>query len=128
MAVFEMKKYVSMLNWCTFVPLSWLTESMIFWKKGVIMKVCPNCGFIDYSSWRQNRWRTNVDFLQWDQSEDIDLELLQKLKDQPKEIQTDKYYAYRNAGRVVERIILDEYKTGGSRAFHIPREKVKHKP
>jgi hypothetical protein len=91
------------------------------------MSVCPNCGYIITSSWRQNRWRTNVWFLQWDQTTDIDLEILQKLKDHPKEAQTDKYYAYRNAGRVIERIILEEYKVMGLKAFHIPREHVDHK-
>lgn len=85
---------------------------------------CPHCHQMIYSDWRQNRWRTNVWFLQWDQTGSIDLELLQRLKDRPLEIQTDKYYAYRNAGKVIERIIIEEYKAGGSRAFHIPREKV----
>lgn len=27
------------------------------------MKVCPSCGFVDTSHWRQNRWRTQVEFL-----------------------------------------------------------------
>ena len=90
------------------------------------MKVCPKCGFTDLSSWRQNRWRTNVEFLHWDQTDDIDLELLKKLRENQKEIQCDKNYAYRNAGRVIERILLDEYKVGGSRAFHVPREHKSH--
>ncbi len=91
------------------------------------MSVCPNCGHIITSSWRQNRWRTNVWFLQWDQTTDIDTVILQKLKDNPEEAQTDKYYAYRNAGRVIERIILEEFKVMGSKAFHIPREHKNHK-
>jgi len=92
------------------------------------MSVCPECGFIMISSWRQNRWRTNVWFLQWDQTDDIDLEILQKLKDKPRDPQTDKYYAYRNAGRVIERVLLQEFKVMGLKAFHIPREHVDHKP
>ena len=91
------------------------------------MSVCPYCGKIIYSAWRQNRWRTNVWFLQWDQTTDIDLEILQKLKDNPQECQTDKDYAYRNAGKVIERVLLEEYKIMGSRAFHIPREHKDHK-
>lgn len=91
------------------------------------MKVCPKCGYVDYSAWRQNRWRTNVDFLHWDQTTDIDSEILEKLKTNPKEAQTDKYYAYRNAGRVIERILLAEFKVGGMKAFHTPRERVSHK-
>lgn len=91
------------------------------------MKICPKCGYHDYSAWRQNRWRTNVDFLQWDQTTDIDSTLLQKLKDHPEEAQTDQYYAYRNAGRVIERIILEEFKIMGLKAFHIPREHKNHK-
>lgn len=90
------------------------------------MRVCPKCGFRDTSSWRQNRWRTNVDFLQWDQTPDIDLELLERLKNNPKAVQMDHYYAYRNAGRVIERIVLEEYEGSGSRAFHIPREHKDH--
>lgn len=91
------------------------------------MSVCPKCGYIMTDSWRQNRWRTNVWFLQWDQTTDIDLEILQNLKNCPKECQIDKYYAYRNAGKVIERILLEEYRVMGSRAFHIPREKVDHR-
>ena len=85
---------------------------------------CPHCHEMIYSDWRQNRWRTNVWFLQWDQSESMDPDIVQKLKDK-KEVQTDLYYAYRNAGKVIERIILEEYKVGGPKAFHIPREKTK---
>jgi hypothetical protein len=81
-----------------------------------------------YSDWRQNRWRTNVWFLQWDQGkENMDPIVLQKLRD-CKEVQTDLYYAYRNAGKVIERIILEEFKAGGPKAFHIPRENTKVKP
>ena len=67
---------------------------------------CPHCNEIIYSDWRQNRWRTNVWFLQWDQVESIDPEVLEDLKNKPKEIRTTPYYAYRNAGRVIERIII----------------------
>jgi len=91
------------------------------------MSVCPDCGHIMISSWRQNRWRTNVWFLQWDQTEDIDPEILQKLKDKPKEAQTDRFYAYRNARRVIERVLLSEYQVAGKDAFHIPREHIEHK-
>ena len=87
--------------------------------------VCPHCHEIIYSDWRQNRWRTNVWFLQWDQNENIDSNILEKLRNEPKEIQTDPWYAYRNAGKVIERIILEEFKVGGPKAFHIAREKVK---
>jgi len=78
-----------------------------------------------YSDWRQNRWRTNVWFLQWDQIESIDPTISQKLREDKTQIQTDQYYAYRNAGKVIERIVLEEYQVGGSKAFHIPREKVR---
>lgn len=91
------------------------------------MSVCLKCGTIVISSWRQNRWRTNVWFLQWDQTEDIDLEILQKLKDKPRDPQTDRFYAYRNAGRVIKRVLLQEFNVMGLKAFHIPREHVDHK-
>ena len=45
------------------------------------MKICPECGYIDRSHWRQNRWRTNVEFLKYlEQPEDIDPIILEKLK------------------------------------------------
>lgn len=91
------------------------------------MTVCPNCGEPIINSWRQNRWRTNVYFLQWDQTSDIDPVILQKLKDNPKEIQLDNYYAYRNAKRVIERILRDDFLAGGKQAFSIPREHINHK-
>jgi hypothetical protein len=67
-------------------------------------------------------------FLQWDQTEDIESRILQDLKDHPKEAQIDDFYAYRNAGRVIERVLLQEWKVMGLKAFHIPREHVDHKP
>jgi hypothetical protein len=65
-------------------------------------------------------------FLQWDQTTDIDPRILEDLKTNSKEAQTDKFYAYRNAGRVIERVLLSEYRVMGLKAFHIPREKVDH--
>jgi len=87
------------------------------------MKICPKCGHIDRSHWRQNRWRTNVEFLKYlEQPEDIDSIILKKLKD-GHPIVCDETYAYRLSGPVVERIIKIDYEVGGSKAFHIPREK-----
>lgn len=92
------------------------------------MSVCPKCGFIiSNSAWRQNRWRTNVWFLHWDQITEIDPQILDKLKNNPEKPQTDKYYAYRNAGKVIERVLIQEFKVMGMKAFHIPRERVNHK-
>ena len=88
------------------------------------MKVCPECGYIDRSHWRQNRWRTNVEFLNYlDYPEDIDLEILTQLKE-GHPIVCNKLYAYRISSRVVERILRVDYETGGASAFHIPREHV----
>jgi hypothetical protein len=88
---------------------------------------CPHCHEMIYSDWRQNRWRTNVWFLQWDQVETMDPEIVVELKASPKDIQVDIYYAYRNAGKVIERIVREEFDAGGSKAFHIPRENTKGK-
>lgn len=91
------------------------------------MKKCPNCGYIDYSAWRQNRWRTNVEFIQLDQFDNP--EMLEKLIN--KSIETDTNYAYRISGKkkkVIERVLMEEYKVSGKQAFHIPREKVNHTP
>jgi hypothetical protein len=87
------------------------------------MKICPECGHIDRSHWRQNRWRTNVEFLKYlEQPEDIDSQILEKLK-KGHPIVTDDLYAYRLSSGVVERIIKTDYEIGGKMAFHIPREK-----
>lgn len=91
------------------------------------MKVCPNCGCIDYSMWRQNRWRTNVEFLKMEYAdpENIAPVVLAELKE--KRVATDKYYAYRFSGKssqpIIERVIRQEFDCAGLQAFHIPREK-----
>ena len=93
------------------------------------MKVCPSCGYIDYSMWRQNRWRTNVEFLKVEYaSDDLDPRVLQQL--QEKKVATDNYYGYRlsNASQpIIERVLIQEFKVSGTQAFHIPREKPKSK-
>jgi hypothetical protein len=66
-------------------------------------------------------------FLQWDQTQDIDSTIYEALKKHPEQVQTDKYYAYRNAKRVIERVLLSEYRAFGIQAFHIPREHVNHR-
>ena len=88
------------------------------------MKVCPKCKYIDRSHWRQNRWRTNVEFLKFkDYPEDIDLEIVNALlTGHP--VGLDELYAYRKSGNVIERILRQDYEAGGMSAFHIPREKV----
>jgi len=92
------------------------------------MKVCPQCGFVDVSQWRQNRWRTHVEFefLSYFQEEKPDLarQLIEG-----KSVVMDEYYAYRlqPKGPIVERIWVKIYKTGGKRAFHIPSEHFNHK-
>jgi len=91
------------------------------------MKVCPKCGFVDRSMWRQNRWRTNVEFLKYKEyPEDIDLEILTKLKS-GHAVVLDKLHAHRFSGEVVERVLRIDYEIAGLSAFHIPREHVDHK-
>lgn len=89
------------------------------------MLKCPKCGHIDISAWRQNAWRTNVEFCKLDEFDNLKL-LKRILKG---EIVTDPDYAYRISGRikkVVERILIEEFKAGGKKAFSIPREKKEH--
>ena len=88
------------------------------------MRVCPKCHYIDRSHWRQNRWRTNVDFLKYlEYPEDIDPKISEKLlAGHP--VATDKLYAYQKSTEVIERVLLEDYLAGGRSAFHIPREKV----
>jgi len=91
-----------------------------------IMKVCPKCGHIDRSQWRQNRWRTNVEFLKYqDYPEDIDLETVKTLEAGYR-VALDKLHAYRKSGNVIERVLRVDYDVAGLSAFHIPREKVNH--
>lgn len=87
------------------------------------MKVCPECGFIDRSHWRQNRWRTNVEFLKYlDYPEDVDLEIVNTLTS-GHPVALDKLHAYQLSGDVIERILRVDYEVAGRSAFHIPREK-----
>jgi len=92
------------------------------------VRVCPKCGYVDYSRWRQNRWRTNVEFIQLSQFRVLEPDLARDLKE-GRPIVIDKLYAYRLSGRgrwIVERIYIEEYKTAGPKAFHVPREHVNH--
>lgn len=93
------------------------------------MKVCPKCGYVDVSGWRQNRWRTNVEFISLSEFEIENPRISRSLKD-GKSIETDEYYAYRLTGRgknIVERVWIETYKIAGKKAFHIPREHFNHK-
>ena len=86
------------------------------------MKVCPRCGYVEYEHWRQNRWRTNVEFMPLSEFEELYPELAEALKS-GKPVVTDRFYTYRLSGRkqkVVERIYIEEYKAGGLKSFHIP--------
>ena len=90
------------------------------------MKVCPKCGFVDTSHWRQNRWRTQVEFLPLIEFKEEQPELAMDLK-KGKPFVTDKNYAYRLSAKgkwIVERVWVELYKTGGKSAFHIPAERV----
>ena len=90
------------------------------------MRVCPKCGFIDRSMWRQNRWRTNVDFLKYKEyPEDVDPEIVRQLE-AGHPVVLDKSCAYRISGKVIERILRTDYEVGGLSSFSIPREKVDH--
>lgn len=97
------------------------------------MKVCPKCGYIEHEYWRQNRWRTNVEFTHTPEFKinypklAMDLEVLY-LKKGKKAVVTDRFYTYKFGGKnneVVERILIQEYNAAGEQAFHIPREKSK---
>jgi hypothetical protein len=91
------------------------------------MKVCPKCGFIDYSMWRQNRWRTNVEFLKMEYADsDMDPHVLAIVKRE--KLAIDKLYAYRlsNATQpIIKRVLRQEFDVSGVQAFHIPREKAR---
>ena len=92
------------------------------------MSVCPKCGFIDLTNWRQNRWRTNVYFIQRSQFRELKPNLEDKLaKGHP--VAIDNFYAYQLGGKgktIVERILIQEYLAFGLKAFHVPREHVDH--
>ena len=92
------------------------------------MKVCPKCGFVDVSHWRQNRWRTHVEFESMSYFKEEHPKMAKQLLG-GHEVVTDKYYAYRfqENGWIVEKIWIELYKTGGTKAFHIPSEHFDHK-
>lgn len=92
------------------------------------MRVCPKCGYVDLSGWRQNRWRTNVEFIKLVEFRRLHPERARDLE-AGHPVTTDKLYAYRLSGHgkwIVERIYIEDYKAAGMKGFHIPREHVDH--
>ncbi len=90
------------------------------------MKVCPNCGHVDITHWRQNRWRTQVEFIELSEFKEQDKWLALDLESGHPFV-TDKNYAYRLSGRqkwIVERVWIKLFEVGGKSAFHIPAERV----
>lgn len=94
------------------------------------MKICPKCGYLETEYWRQNRWRTNVEFSPLHEFEFNHPELARSLKTKQKgEALVDGYSAYRLSGvrQIVERILRTEYEAFGMSAFHQPMEHVEHR-
>ena len=91
--------------------------------EGQTMKVCPKCGYIDNSMWRQNRWRTNVEFIKIEYVTDIPKHVLRAYNEGDLEIITDSFYAYRLCRKqnIIERILKAEYDAFGKSGFHQPR-------
>ena len=94
------------------------------------MKICPKCGYRDLEYWRQNKWRTNVEFTPISEFQIQKPDLAKRLVDGEAFV-TDILYAYRLSGKgktIVERVIMEEFKISSMKAFHIPTEHVDHKP
>ena len=92
------------------------------------MRCCSECGHIDRSMWRQNRWRTNVDFIKIEYSEDVPDSVL-KAYNEKRSYTQDKNYGYRLDQRrgIIERVLIEEVEAFGFKsAFMQPREKVDH--
>jgi ribosomal protein L37E len=92
------------------------------------MKICPKCGYFETEYWRQNRWRTNVEFTKVSEFQ-VDHPTLYNHLMLGHETATDRFYAYQWGNKshtIVERVLLSEFVVSGSQAFHIPREKVDH--
>ena len=93
------------------------------------MKVCPECGYVDRSMWRQNKWRTNVEFIKDDYPEDIPHRVLYAYYIGKNMYVVDKFYAYRlckknwESNGIIERILIEEWEGYGEQGFHLPREK-----
>ena len=93
------------------------------------MRVCPHCGHIDRTMWRQNKWRTNVDFIKVEFEEDIPPEVLEAYNaGRPYANDNQKNYGYRLCQKqgIIERILFEEVLAYGVKAFHTPRENPKH--
>ena len=95
------------------------------------MKVCPKCGHIDRTMWRQNRWRTNVEFIHDEYPEDIPENVLEDYE-AGKRFSLTKDHAYELTKHngvkngVITRILIEEWEAYGHSAFHMPREPVDH--
>lgn len=94
------------------------------------MRVCPECGHIDRTMWRQNKWRTNVDFIKVeDYPEDVPPEVLVSYNLRHKYCNDNKKnYGHRlcQEQNIIERILFEEVLAYGVKAFHTPRENPKH--
>jgi len=91
------------------------------------VRACPRCGYVELDYWRQNNWRTNVEWT-WLHEFEIQKPTLAEQLKQGIQAVTDPCYGYRLGGKgknIVERVILAEFKVSGLQAFHIPREKHK---
>lgn len=91
------------------------------------MRVCPKCGYVEQEYWRQNRWRSNVEWTKPPEFEYNYPDLAKQLKKGI--ILTDEFYAYKLGGKslpVVQRVLLSEYKAFGEKAFSMPAEHIEH--
>lgn len=81
--------------------------------------------------WRQNRWRTNVEFIHDEYPEDIPQNVL-KDYEAGKRFSFTEHHAYELTKHngvkngILTRILIEEWEAFGHSAFHMPRESVDH--
>lgn len=99
--------------------------------RGVAMRVCPKCGYVDPPEWRGDRWRWEKDYCTLEDFKRLHADLAAQLLDGHRVV-TDFHFAYRLRGRArnyVERIWIKLYETFGMSAFNAGGrwvERVKH--
>lgn len=90
-------------------------------KEAKAIRVCPNCGFVELE-WRINRWRPYVEY-RWAS----EVQIGEKLKDGG--VETDKFFAYRLAGKgktIIERVPIQLYNAYRRKAFSQSFEHAEH--
>jgi hypothetical protein len=93
-----------------------------------VMRVCPNCGYVDPPEWRGDRYRWEKDYCTLEDFKRLHPDLAARLLAGHRVV-CDEHFAYRLRGRArnyVERIWIKLYLTFGMSVFNAGGRQVEH--